>query len=146
MKLILENIRRIRTGNSNIMQLYIDNENVMIYENFLKQEKKDDGYYLMLDNTPPRSTGYRSQNSHFYGHVESIAQFYSISKTMAADGIKSLAVDELEYPEEINKITGKKEALSESKANKSDSNKLIEMCHIYAANEGIKLIEYEEGK
>lgn len=146
MKLQLENIKRIRTFCPSIIQLCIRDEYMSIYEKFLRHEKNPDGYVLTLDNSVKRSTGHRSQNTHFWGHVEIIAAYYEISKSMAASGIKSLAADELEYPKVINEITKKKEPLSESEASKSDSNKLIEMCHIYAAENGIKLIEYEGEK
>jgi hypothetical protein len=113
----------------------------------LKDKKLQDVTVTIELPKRPRSTGYRSQNSHVRGHCESIAeQLETYSQDEVYEAIKRMAVAEFGYPSRLNEMDGKEAPLQQRNATVEEANLLIKMCHHFADTHGLWLIEYEDKK
>jgi len=107
----------------------------------------------------PRSTGFRSQNSHTHGHYDDIAvQLTFGGTTVSADTVGRLikieAMKAGEWPAErdsegratVNPISKQLEPLSEADATSAEVAKLLNYIHWFADNHGWWLTEYIDGR
>jgi hypothetical protein len=103
------------------------------------------GGFLSFDiNLPkrPRSTGPGSASNHFHGHCQQLTMVLGTSFDKAKLYVKLRAAIELGYPATM--FRGIAVPNSEADATVEDENKLIEMCHIIAFENGVTLIEEED--
>jgi len=96
----------------------------------------------------PKSTGWRSQTAHFWGHATSIAEQltapgHMITKDMVAHALLHALVEEGEWP--AAEIAGIMEPLSWSMVDSRLANVAIEYCHAFADEHGLYLYEYGPG-
>lgn len=107
---------------------------------------KHGGYATVTIELPkrPRSTGYRSQNSHVQGHCESIAEQLGYEQTQVYDAIKRMAVGTFGYPTHMNEMDGVEEPKPQRFATVEEANLLIKMCHHFADAHNFWLIEIED--
>ena len=112
-------------------------------------ESKSSGFVTVTIGLPkkPRTTGYRSQNSHIMGHCSTIAdQLGDYSTDEVYHAIKRMAVGTFGYPTRYNDLEGIEEPKPQRYASTAEANLLIDMCHHFADQHGLYLIEYEGKK
>ena len=83
-----------------------------------------------------RSTGYKSQSNHFHGHCQQIAENSGHTMTEVKNAIKERCTS---WPTEL--ICGVRVKISESKISSAVSAEAIELTHVEAAEQGIRLRE-----
>lgn len=108
----------------------------------LKRCRDKNNDYVLLTLQPPkkpRTTGPHSQNHHLNGHLMQLCEVYKCSYEAMKYTIKRLAAEQLGYPYELigEYIWPQKE----SECSTEDCAKLIEACHLFAADNNIRLRE-----
>lgn len=91
----------------------------------------------------PRTTGWRSQNTHIHGHAQQIAEYTGDYKEDVISEAKRRAVS-LGYPTRENSF-GDIVPESEREASTVEAGLLIEELHHIASDMGIALKEYGDG-
>jgi len=149
-------IHRRKTGSADVISFDLSIEYHEKYAELLRKCKKDDLFDLELKKaSKPRSTGYRSLNSHTHGHYEDIAEQLS-TKTVhyspeeIGRALKLMAMKDGFWPCQrdddgvsiINAITHQMEPISEADSTESESSKLVEYIHWWADTNGLWLTEY----
>ena len=88
----------------------------------------------------PKSTGKNSQNSHCWGHAQTIANEIGEDPR---EVVREACLRTPEYPSAMNKL-GKVTPQSWSKANSKQAAAVIETLHRIAAFLGVRLVENDE--
>ena len=104
----------------------------------------------MADPRPPKpkSTGYRSQNNHWWSHLDTIAEQvtlvlgYRVTKGEVADRLIAEMVEAGVWPEKM--VLGRLVPMDWSEVGSAVANAAIEMCHATADLHDLFLIEYTE--
>lgn len=110
----------------------------------LKLNNDSKRWIVELKPASMRSTGWRSQNHHFWGHVRQIAMETGEPLHDVARYVKERAVG-MGYPYRVDRW-GRLVPQSESEATKSDAVILIDAAHVVAAELSIVLQEYDESE
>jgi len=105
----------------------------------LALSSKSELFEITIKAADKRSTGWKSQNHHFWGHVRQIAMSTGENLHDVARYVKERAVG-MGYPYRIDRW-GRLVAKSESDATTQEATILIDACHIVAAELGIILEE-----
>lgn len=106
-----------------------------------KCHEKNNDYVLVSLQPPkrPRTTGKDSQNHHLNGHILQICNETKHSYNVIKYCIKMLAVEQMGYPYE--ELDGHIWPQGETECSTEDCAKLIEACHIWAAEHNVRLRE-----
>jgi hypothetical protein len=92
----------------------------------------------------PRTTGYRSCNTHIHGHAQQIGEFTGDYKEDVIAEAKRRAVTR-GYPTRQNSF-GYIVPISEKDASTVEANMIIEELHMIASDIDLALKEYDDGK
>ena len=110
-----------------------------------RSRAKHNGYMTVKIDTPhrPRTTGWKSQNHHLRGHVRQLCDYtgYTMSEMM-----QLIKEDTPSWPVTYKDFRGEKRMVHVSEADISVevASEAIEICHLYAAENGCKLRETSE--
>ena len=113
--------------------------------NLLERNRSDQLYVKLAKVKKPRSTGYRSANTHIHGHATQIAQAVGESKSKIIFDAVDLAMGRLgqEFPTHTD-YKGDVVADSESNWDARTAHHVIESLHQIAAMIPVALIEYKD--
>jgi len=159
LKLRIPAIVREKTGSASRLLVVIPESYKDQYKQFIVANPGTFTIELST-NIKPRSTGYRSQNSHTHGHYEDIAfQLSKPNERMSAErvahGLKMLAMKAGYWPQCRNEETGEPvldpltndfQPLSEADSTTAECARLIEYIHWFADQHGFWLTEYINGE
>ena len=110
-----------------------------------KANRKHAGYLNVKLDLPhrPRSTGWKSQNHHLRGHARQLCGYTGFNMSEMMQIIKE---DTPSWPVDFKVIRGKRRMIYASEADISMevASDGIEMCHVYAAENGWILKESDE--
>ena len=128
----------------------------LVFAYFYNAYKTKDTDELTMELKLPfkkRSTGYKSQNHHFWGHCQQIAKETGNDVKHVEEFIKTKAIS-MGYPMLLNAkgivqkdLNGNVRGISEGDASSQESNILIEAAHMCAAEDcepAIRLIELDD--
>jgi hypothetical protein len=110
-----------------------------------QSREKCGGYLTLRLSLPhrPRSTGWKSQNAHLHGHIRQLCEPTGYTMSEMKQIIKE---DTPSWPVEYKEFRGKRRAVYASEADISMevASEAIEICHVVAADLGVRLQEGEE--
>ena len=148
---------RIRTFSPAVMSFGIPEPYRPFWADLIKKGVPKGDVYTLKVGLPfiPRSTGYRSENSHTHGHYADIAEQLSNAKVTYTPeeigrSLKVMAMKEGYWPSKkdidgntvIDPITRQLEPMSEADSSMGWAAKLIEYVHGWADMNGLWLTEY----
>jgi hypothetical protein len=113
-----------------------------LHELLTKCEEKCGGYVSVKLDAPhrPRSTGWKSQNHHLYGHLRQLCEVTGYTMSELKQVVKE---DTPSWPVTFKEFRGKKRKVyaSESDVSVEVESEAIEICHRTAADLGVLLEE-----